>query len=963
MFETILGIDVGSTYTDVVVIQDGKLIAKIKIPTTADITLGIITAIQEVLKAANISADLVNYVMIGTTHLLNATLEHRLNKIAAIRLGFPATTAIPPYTGWPSDLEKNVASLTYTIKGGYEYNGQPISEIDTKELNKIADDLEKENIDLVAITGVFAHINSDQEIQVANYLKHRMPNLKISLSHQMGGLGLLERENAAILNSSLIPIYMQVCNDIHKNLLQVGLLNANIYLSHNDGTVEKIEHITIGSLEQIKPILTLNAGPTNSMRGAAIIADILRMDDALIIDIGGTSTDMGMIIKKSLIEVNTLFKIAGVSLNFPTIKTHSIALGGGSIITKQEDQYSITGASLGGKLLHDAICFGGKVLTTTDIAFYMKRIAITNKQNQIVSYPDEKTMRDLDDLMHQKLAHHIIEFWSASKEKPKNLLLIGGGSKLFDQKKLAHLLNGKINFIDIPNNAEVANAIGATQGEISGVYSEIIDYQKIPRDLAKERVIEKAIANAKINGALIDIKVKYIGEEEIQYVIGKPTVLTVKVSGKICVNKARIILNDISHTTIALDQDKKKDELSKFKPDHPVSSDTKSEKYNEPKLVSQILQLEDGDFIHSAIGSAFLGSGGGGDTRLSELMLKAALKKHKSIHCIPLSDLKDDATVVCFGMMGSPSILEEKIPSKEEMLQSILSMEIYLKKPIDAIITTEIGGTNGLLTMIVAAESGKLLPDADCMGRALPRLYMVTPMINNKFSEFVAILSSAKETRLVKANDAFELEKIARTFTVEMGGSTFLTYMPMTGKIAKEVCIPNTLTIAATIGKLFNEAKMKGEHPFPLINDYLKDTEYEKIEEVFNGRIEDLRRIEDAGFSVGGAIIVNDNGEQATLVFQNENLQLTIKLMNGYKKQLEIVPNLITVVDYDSLLPISCGQLKYGQKVRILTMKSPKHLLSTAAYDIVGPKAYDLNKLSLLIERNLTSNQENLNTT
>lgn len=957
MFETILGIDAGSTYTDVVVIQNGKLIAKSKIPTTTDATLGIVTGILDVLKTSNISADKVNYVMIGTTHLLNATLEHRLNKVAAIRLGLPATTAIPPYTSWPSELEKNVAALTYIINGGYEYNGQIITEIDYVQLEKIADELKDQHIELVAITGVFAHINSDQEIKVAQFLKKKLPNLKISLSHQMGGLGLLERENAAILNSSLKPIYMQICNGIHQKLLQLGLINAKIYLSHNDGTAERIDHFTTEDDDQIKPILTLNAGPTNSMRGAAILAELLEMKDAIVADFGGTSTDIGMILANTLIEINTLFKIAGVSLNFPTIKTHSIALGGGSIITNKDGKYFITNTSVGNKLLQEAICFGGTVLTATDIAVYKKRITLTSQYKQVVPYPDEKTMNYLDDLLHEKLAQQIAEFWSSSKEKPKNLLLIGGGSKLFDQNKLANLLKGKIDIIHIPTHAEVANALGATQGEISGAHSEIIDYEKISRDQAKKMVTEKAIAKAKSNGAVSDIKIKYIAEEEIQYVLGKPTVLTVKASGMVCENTGKIITNIISNTTTPLKpNEQKKEEIESIHPNKQVDSkyiDAYSELSNDTQLTAQKFQTEHVNFANSAIGSAFLGSGGGGDTRLSELMLTASLKEHPPINSIPLKELKDDALVVCFAMMGSPSVLEEKIPSKEEMTRSIKSMEEYLKKSVDAIITTEIGGTNGLLTKIIAAELGKLLPDADCMGRALPYLHMVTPMMNNKISDFVAVLSSAKETRFIKANNAFELENIARTYIVEMGGSACITFMPMSGKIAKEVCIPNTLTIAETIGKLFNTAKMKGDNPFPLINNYLKDTEYKKIDEVFNGRIEVLRRIEESGFSVGGAIIMNGDGQQATLVFQNENLQLTTQLANGYKKQLAIVPHLITVIDYYSLLPISCGQLKYGQKVRIVTMHSPKHLLSTEVYNIVGPKAYDLVKLSQLVEKNL----------
>ena len=98
-----LGIDVGGTNTDAV-IMDGadRVIAKAKVPGTPDITGGIVTAIDTVLRAPGVAAERISHVMLGTTHATNAVLERRhLRRVAVLRIGGPATHSIRPMFGWP----------------------------------------------------------------------------------------------------------------------------------------------------------------------------------------------------------------------------------------------------------------------------------------------------------------------------------------------------------------------------------------------------------------------------------------------------------------------------------------------------------------------------------------------------------------------------------------------------------------------------------------------------------------------------------------------------------------------------------------------------------------------------------------------------------------------------------------------------------------------------------------------
>ena len=100
-----IGIDVGGTNTDAVLMDGLTVVSTIKTPTTADVTTGITTALRHVLDSSGTATDNIAGVMIGTTHFTNAVVERRrLEPTAAVRLGLPATKALPPFVDWPDDL-------------------------------------------------------------------------------------------------------------------------------------------------------------------------------------------------------------------------------------------------------------------------------------------------------------------------------------------------------------------------------------------------------------------------------------------------------------------------------------------------------------------------------------------------------------------------------------------------------------------------------------------------------------------------------------------------------------------------------------------------------------------------------------------------------------------------------------------------------------------------------------------
>src|SRR6188768_3695039 len=148
-----IGIDVGGTNTDAVLMDDLTVIAKIKTPTTEDVTSGITTALKHVLETSGTATSQIAGVMIGTTHFTNAVVERkRLEPTAAVRLGLPATAALPPFVDWPDDLADTLGRHAYLCHGGHEFDGRQIAPLDPEELKRVAADLRDKKVTAVAIS-------------------------------------------------------------------------------------------------------------------------------------------------------------------------------------------------------------------------------------------------------------------------------------------------------------------------------------------------------------------------------------------------------------------------------------------------------------------------------------------------------------------------------------------------------------------------------------------------------------------------------------------------------------------------------------------------------------------------------------------------------------------------------------------------------------------------------------------
>ena len=199
-----VGIDVGGTNTDAVLLGPDGVAAKAKTPTTEHVTEGIESALRTILETAGVTVGMLEAVMIGTTHFTNAVVQRRdLSPVAVVRLARPATVSLPPMVDWPDDLRSAVEGSSHLLHGGSEFDGRPIASVRTDELDEVVETIRRRGLRAAAITSVFSPIDPDVERHAADYLVERVPGLAVTCSHEIGRIGLLERENAAILNASL----------------------------------------------------------------------------------------------------------------------------------------------------------------------------------------------------------------------------------------------------------------------------------------------------------------------------------------------------------------------------------------------------------------------------------------------------------------------------------------------------------------------------------------------------------------------------------------------------------------------------------------------------------------------------------------------------------------------------------------------------------------------------------------
>ena len=504
-----VGIDVGGTNTDAVLLEDGRVMHAVKSPTTPDVTGGIVAALALLGEHPAMARGGIDGVVIGTTHFVNAVVQRRgLAPVAAIRIGLPTGASLPPFCDWPADLAKLIEGAVFMLEGGHDYDGREIMPFDEAGMRAAARQIREQGLRAVAISSVFAPLDPSHEERARAILLAECPEAAVTLSHRLGRIGLLERENAALLNAALAGLARVTVAAFREAIAASGIV-APLYLTQNDGTVMSAE--TAMAL----PVMSFASGATNSMRGAAFLSGI---PDAMVVDVGGTSTDVGQLRRGFPREANSVVEIGEVRTLFRMPDLLSIGLGGGSIV--RQDPLRLGPDSVGYRLTEQALVFGGETLTATDAAVAAGVAAIGDPAN--AASISRATADAVLALAREKLEDAIDRMKTEAGDVP--LIAVGGGAFLVPDR-----LAGVSEVIRVPHG-DCANAVGAAIAQISGETDQV--YRDLPREAAiataEAQAIERAVAAGADRATLQTVEIE---DMPLAYLPGNALRVRVRVAG------------------------------------------------------------------------------------------------------------------------------------------------------------------------------------------------------------------------------------------------------------------------------------------------------------------------------------------------------------------------------------------------------------------------------------------------
>jgi len=450
-----LGIDVGGTNTDAVLIEDGKVISVAKVATNhADLLESVREALSQTVRKADI--DRIESLNLSTTLSTNALVEGKAENVGVLVSAGPGIDPGNFRTGDHYAI----------IPGSIDHRGNEILSLNRHSLSEAVNRLTAKGLKVFAAVTKFSTRNPDHEDLIAAQLKGRADF--VTIGHRLSGqLNFPRRIHTAYFNSAVWRIYNRFSDSIKKSLEEMGVRCPVNILKADGGTIPF-------SASRLVPVQTILSGPAASVMGSLAVNQI--SEDAIILDIGGTTTDAAIFAAGS-----PLLEREGISFNgLPTlvraIRTRSIGVGGDSAIKLNTGEVEVgperrgSALALGGDsptlidafVFKNAARFGNEKKSKEGIIRLAQRhrldpeqLATTAIENAIA-----KIKRALDDILeevNQKPVYTIHELLYSQPIEPKRIYIMGGPSQAFkDALSAAFGLP-----VTVSRHHEVLNAIGA----------------------------------------------------------------------------------------------------------------------------------------------------------------------------------------------------------------------------------------------------------------------------------------------------------------------------------------------------------------------------------------------------------------------------------------------------------------------------------------------------------------------
>ncbi|KAJ5288654.1 hypothetical protein N7478_001684 [Penicillium angulare] len=936
-----IGVDVGGTNTDAAIIdisasetESRGVRASSKTPTTVDVTSGIYTAIENVLEMTSVARCDILSVAIGTTHFVNAVVE----------------------------ADARLLRL--------EIDGREIAPLNHVQLKETVRSIKAAGIDKVALVGVFSPLDAEglHEETCKRLMLEEEPSLSVVCSHTIGGVGLLERENATILNASILNLARRTVRAFCEAMKRLSL-DCPLFLTQNDGT------LTDAATAAELPIKTFASGPTNSMIGAAYLASLDRGESkirsetqVLVIDVGGTTSDVCALLPSGFPrQAPNFVEVGGVRTAFSMPEVLCVGLGGGSrvVYDQDSDRVEVGPESVGHYLTSQALVFGGDVMTTSDIVVASGKTSFGDVKRARAISPDIVTKARVQ---IKRILERAVEDMKVS-DLPVTVLLVGGGS-------IIHMddLEGVAECV-IPPHHDSANAVGAAIAMVAGEV-DIIEVladrdEKVVLEDAKQQAIEAAVARGADRA---DTNIVSVDKLPLQYVTNKATRFVVKAVGRLALSDrySPSTNGDNGEPFVHIDEIEPEAEkqFTKSKASDPLQPSVKFSPFMDietyrPDVRNGVWYISPLDLEFMATGTGVLGTGGGGSSYLEYLnCLQNLRNSDQKMRVVSASYLKDSDICVFGSWYGAPSVGNERLPAGTEITDAIdYSVKMGGHTHFEAVVADEIGGGNGLSTFPTSVYYDIPVVDGDLMGRAFPTMEHCTPYVYGESITPCAVADGkGNASVLLKAESNRRVETMLRSQCVDLGLSIAVASTPLTGKAIKKYAIPNTVSQAWYIGRAIHRARKSKSN---LVDAIFETTPGHLL---YSGKIFDVKRDISDGYTTGQCTIIPLSSEEQDLKnsangdsndAMDENLCLIVPFQNEFlyaayadianpddSSRQEIictVPDLISILGQDGEA-IGSQDLRYGLRVHVIGMAA--HPLWTGderGLRVGGPEGFGLD--------------------
>ncbi|MEE4241838.1 MAG: hydantoinase/oxoprolinase family protein [Desulfopila sp.] len=454
----IIGIDVGGTHADGVLLQGNTVVAKKKVGVDQN-NLGesIIVLLESLLPKDKSELKRIN---LSTTLCTNALINEDFDRVGMLVQAGPGMN--PDFFQCGDDL--------YFLAGAVDHRGKVVRGPDKKEVEHAVQNLRLREIESVGIVTKFSHRNNEHEVWYRDQLKNHFPH--ISMGHRISGLpNFPRRVYTTWLNSALKSKFFQFKTAMEDGFARLGISCPCYILKADGGTMPFAAGCEF-------PCQSIHSGPSASVMGALALVE--EIGDEVLLDIGGTTTDIAIFADGIPLLEPYGATVSGRPTLIRALLSKSIGLGGDSRVMWQDDRFVI-----GPERIDAPMAFGGRHPTPTDAMVVLGTIAegsiaqagTAMKMLRPEQKPEQtatELLRSFSATIRQVVVEMILEvfrrpvytvsaFFEREKITPERLITIGGPAKAlqgFLQETFA------LDCI-VPPDYEVANAVGAARARVT----------------------------------------------------------------------------------------------------------------------------------------------------------------------------------------------------------------------------------------------------------------------------------------------------------------------------------------------------------------------------------------------------------------------------------------------------------------------------------------------------------------